>query len=254
MKNGDFSKKIKEESLKRSGFKCERCWSSQDLVFHHKIPVYAGGTSFLDNCIVLCSNCHSVIPDDEVILKMFMEFASPKEMIKYYRVKTEVEAIEKWCRENDINISGILGKLKTTSHKSSVFGGMDKKARKGGLCGFNAPFGYNFKNGNLEIVEKEGKVVKQIFNKYDSGKTLMEIVGYLNSDGIKTKRNNSWSIWSVRRILKNPIYAGYVRWNNIIKKGQHPPLIEPKQFNQLQMRMDKRSIRKPRSKVFLNDG
>ncbi|MFH1773616.1 MAG: hypothetical protein ABH874_01485 [Methanobacteriota archaeon] len=73
MRNGDFPKKVKAEALRRSGFRCERCWNSQNLEFHHRVPIYQGGVS---------------------VLKMFMKFASPKEMITYCGVKTEVEAIE----------------------------------------------------------------------------------------------------------------------------------------------------------------
>jgi hypothetical protein len=183
-----------------------------------------------------------------------MEFASPKEMINYYGVKTEIEAIEEWCNEKGISTSEALRKSNIKSHKNSVMAGMKKKASKGEICGFNAPFGYRFKNGKLVIVRKEAQIVTQIFDLYRDDHTLKGIAEYLNSNGIKTKNNNDWSIWAVRRILKNPIYAGYVRWDNIIKKGKHPLIIEPQQFNVVQMQMNKRAIRKSASRVLINDG
>lgn len=253
MRNEDFPRRVKLQALRRSGFRCERCRSSQNLEFHHRVSVSEGGVSDLNNCIVLCSRCHEIVPEDQLLLEMFIKFASPKEMINYYGVKTEIEAIEKWCGENNISVNEVLKKLNITSHKSSVIAGMEKKASRGELCGFNAPFGYKFKEGKLEIVEKEALTVKQIFDKYLSGRTLREIVKFLNSNEIKTKKNNKWSIWAVRRILKNPIYAGYIRWKNIVKKGKHTPISEPQRFNQVQMRMGKRAIRKGYLE-FINDG
>lgn len=254
MRNKDFSKTVKAGALRRSGFRCERCWSSQNLEFHHRVPIYQEGASDLDNCIVLCSKCHEIVPEDQSLLKIFMEFASPREMITYYGVKTETEAIERWCNENGINTSETLRKLNIKSHRNSVMAGMKKKASKGEICGFNAPFGYKFKDGKLKIIEKEAQIVKQIFNQYQESRALREIVIFLNSNGIKTKKNNKWSIWAVRRILKNPIYAGYVRWNNIIKKGKHPPIIEPQQFNHVQTQMSKRAKRRLPPSVLINDG
>jgi hypothetical protein len=254
MKSDDFSRRVKAEALKRARFRCERCWSSQTLEFHHKVPVSQGGASDLGNCVVLCSTCHETAPEDPLLLKMFMEFASPKEMINYFRVDTEVEAIEAWCNKNGISTSETLRKLNIKSHRNSVIAAMRKKAMKGEICGFNAPLGYKFENGRLQIVEEEARIVKQIFNQYCSGRSLKEIAGSLNSNGIKTKKSNRWSIWAVRRILKNPIYAGYVKWKDIIKKGMHPLIIETKQFNKVQAKMHRKAIRKSSYRVYINDG
>jgi hypothetical protein len=254
MRNKDFSKKVKAEALRMSSSRCERCWSSQNLKFQHRVPIYQEGASDLNNCIVLCSKCYEIVPEDQSLLKIFMEFASPKEMINYYGVKTEIDAIEEWCNEEGISTSETLRKSNIKSHKNSVMTGMKKKANKGEICGFNAPFGYKFENGNLEIIQKEAQIVKQIFNQYQEEYTLREIVRFLNSNGIKTKKNNKWSIWAVRRILKNPIYVGYVRWNNIIKKGKHSLVIEPQQFNHVQTQMSKRAKRRSPHRVLINDG
>ncbi|MFH1773617.1 MAG: hypothetical protein ABH874_01490 [Methanobacteriota archaeon] len=41
-----------------------------------------------------------------------------------------------------------------------MIAGMEKKASKGEICGFNAPFGYKLENGKLETVEKEALIVR----------------------------------------------------------------------------------------------
>jgi hypothetical protein len=173
-------------------------------------------------------------------------------MIKHYGVNTEAEAVEAWCIENNISAAETLRKLNIKSHRNSVKFALEKKALKGEICGFNAPFGYEFRDGALRVVEKEAEIVKYIYQKYRRGLTLKEIAESLNSEGIKTKKNNAWSIWAVRRILKNPIYAGFVKWNNIINKGKHPAIIGVKEFNEVQAKMQKKTIRKPLQKLCLS--
>ncbi len=249
-----FSKGVKPETHKRSGFRCERCWSSQNLVYHPRVSTRPGEISTNENRIVLCSRCSEIAPKDPSLMKMFLDFASPKEMIKHYNVKTEEEAVEAWCIENDVSVTETLRKLNIKSRRSSVKSAMKKKVLKGEICGFNAPFGYEFSEGILRIVEEEAIIVEDIFNKYCSGSTLKEIADTLNSRGIRTKKNNEWSIWAVRRILKNPIYAGYVKWNGIINKGRHPSIITPKKFNEVQAKMTNKTIRKPSHRLYINDG
>lgn len=249
-----FSKGVKSEAHKRSGFRCERCWSSQNLVYHSKVSTHPREISTHENRIVLCTRCCEIAPRDPSLMKMFLDFASPKEMIKYYNVKTEEEAVEAWCIENEVSVSETLKKLNIRSRRSSVKSAMKKKVLKGEICGFNAPFGYEFSDGILRIVKDEAIIVEDVFSQYCNGSTLKEIADTLNSRGIRTKKNNKWSIWAVRRILKNPIYAGYVKWNGIINKGKHPSIITPKKFNEVQTRMTKKTIRKPFRKLYINDG
>ena len=76
MRLGDFTNKVKKSALERSKFKCERCWSIYDLEFHHKLPLSMGGNSTLENCVVLCHNCHSFAPKDPILFeKYFIKFA-----------------------------------------------------------------------------------------------------------------------------------------------------------------------------------
>lgn len=146
-----------------------------------------------------------------------------------------------------------IAQLESEQIGERVYMGMQQKASMGGILGFNAPFGYRFENEKLEIVEKEARIVRQIFNQYRDGHTLREIVRFLNSNGIRTKKNNRWSIWAVRRILKNPIYAGYLKWDGILKKGACPSIIEVSQFNTVQQLMRRRTIAPAKKPVLIKE-
>ena len=82
--------------MKRTGNRCERCGVDFDDnfkgEFHHILPVIFGGKHTLDNCSLLCKNCHRIAPNirnkDEMIIynAYFLRFASFKEAAQYYDV------------------------------------------------------------------------------------------------------------------------------------------------------------------------
>lgn len=78
----------------------------------------------------------------------------------------------------------------------------------------NFVFGYDKVNGDLfhlYINEKEAEIVQRIFHMYVVLKYgTNRIAKILNEEGIKTKRNCSWSQNAVVRTLSNPIYIGKV--------------------------------------------
>lgn len=141
-----------------------------------------------------------------------------------------------------VDIIQRIAQLESEQIGERVYMGMQQKARRGGFLGFNAPFGYRFQDGRLVTVEEEASIVKEIFNLYLQGSTLRKIADSLNSRGIRTKKKKKWSIWAVRRVLKNPIYTGYLRWDGILRKGEYPWIIEVSLFNKVQRLMRERSV------------
>ncbi len=126
--------------------------------------------------------------------------------------------------------------------------GMAQKHESGnGLLGFNPPFGYRIKDNDLEIVEEEAPVVQEIFNRYLRGETMDQIAWTLNRDGITTRMQKPWSVWSISHILHNPAYAGFRRWDEILVPSSHRSIIGREDFNAVQRRMAE-NVRNPHHK------
>lgn len=84
-----------------------------------------------------------------------------------------------------------------------------RKAQDAGVWTSHAPFGYDKVNGYLQINEVESAIVKMIFDLYtNKGYSLNKISTYLNSEGIKSKKNRGWQQSTIRRLITNPIYIG----------------------------------------------
>ena len=64
------------------------------------------------------------------------------------------------------------------------------------------------RDGVLEIVPEEAKIVRLIFNSYLSGMGKLAIANMLNEMHISTKFDNEWTAESIRRILTNEKYCG----------------------------------------------
>lgn len=105
-----------------------------------------------------------------------------------------------------------------------------------------APYGYRKihpepKIHTLEIVPEEAEVVRLIYDLYQNGKGARAITTELNRRGLMPRKNPCWEIASIRKILKNPVYAGLLQWrtkdnsnNNTCYPGLHPAIIEPEVF------------------------
>ncbi len=119
--------------------------------------------------------------------------------------------------------------------------GMEKTFKNGDFNGGRV-FGYNLINKKLVVNEEEAKVVKYIFDCYSNKMWgYRKIASNLNMQGIKTKKDNHWSITAVKTILNNKIYIGYVKWKGNYKKGNHYPIISGELWDKTQKLLSLRS-------------
>ena len=81
------------------------------------------------------------------------------------------------------------------------------------LCKFNGgfpPLGYDIdENKNYIINEKEAKIVREMFDLYEEGKSLIEITKIFNEKGYKTKNGTEFKKNSLYDMIGNERYAGY---------------------------------------------
>jgi site-specific DNA recombinase len=116
------------------------------------------------------------------------------------------------------------------------------------------------KTTKLVINEKEAQTVRRIFELYIQGHGYKSIVNKINKEGHRSKKGNYFSISTIKTILTNPIYIGYIRYNvrrnwgekrrndinpdPVIEKGQHEPIISKDTWEKAQAILASRS-RKP---------
>lgn len=139
--------------------------------------------------------------------------------------------------------------------------GMKRTVQDGYHIG-EPPYGYRRvyidKRPTLEICEEEARVIRMVFDMYvNQGYGSFSIADYLNSLGLKPRKNDRFSRTTIQFYLQNEIYIGKIIWNKkhhikkktpsdkhrqilnpkedwIVVEGVHPAIIDEETFNQAQ--------------------
>jgi site-specific DNA recombinase len=150
-----------------------------------------------------------------------------------------------------VDIIQRIAQLESEQIGERTYMGMKQKAESGdGQLGFRIPYGYKLKEDGLVPEEFESEKVRHIFKAYLAEQTMDWISWDLNRQDILTKKDNLWTLWSISRILHNPVYAGFLRWDSLIISSQHEPLVSIEDFNEVQRIIASR-IKNPRHQKFI---
>lgn len=119
-------------------------------------------------------------------------------------------------------------------------------------CYYNGgtiPLGYKLVEVNSSITDANGRIVKKkryaidedtapivekIFEMYNSGKLMADIIRYLNQKNIKTSVGGEFNKNSIRNILLNKKYIGIYTYNGVDTKDGIPRIIDNDTFNKTQ--------------------
>ncbi|MFN2746931.1 recombinase family protein [Bacillus sp. z60-18] len=149
---------------------------------------------------------------------------------------TLIAAIAQWEREN---------------LAERVRMGIEKKIKSGKWKGGMAAYGYVYEDDELIINPEEAKIVKLIFR---MARTLgfYTLAKKLTEAGHPTKNGGEWHVDSVRGIVNNPVYMGFLTNSDdpkdykkpprekVLYEGNHERIIEPDEFWELQDILEKR--------------
>lgn len=91
--------------------------------------------------------------------------------------------------------------------------------------GGNAPTGYDYVDGRLEINEYEAIQVREVFSSFLAGRSINAIWRELSA-----RYTTKWSTPKVRNILKNSVYIGKVHFLGQEYDGVHQPIIDVNTF------------------------
>jgi len=128
-----------------------------------------------------------------------------------------------------------IAQLESEQIGERVYMGMSQKAKsEGGFLGSPIPYGYRLENGKLVIEETEGPIVREIFTRYSEGASLEDLQLNLWTRGIRTRSGKEWPKMSLAHILHNPVYAGVLEWDGILRHENHPATVNLETFNEVQ--------------------
>ena len=102
-------------------------------------------------------------------------------------------------------------------------------------------------NGQLYIVEKEASAVRRIYTWYLEGLSVLQIIEALHNEKVPSPKGREyWSKESIRKILKEERYSGYLtvddtRSRVVMQKTNYPEVIPRNTFKDVQLSLSERS-------------
>ena len=154
-------------------------------------------------------------------------------------------------------VLGVFGELDWATMRERVALGRAEAARKGLSSG--RTYGYRITGpGRREVDGDEAAVYRRIVDLFWSGHGTEMIAAILTKEGLRTpqygvithgRRTSSgkWNGTTILRILKSPVYAGFTLHRGQRFPGQHPPLIDPEEWERMQAELHGRATLQWRS-------
>ncbi len=144
---------------------------------------------------------------------------------------------------------------------AEVVRGMNEKASRGEPL-VPPPFGYYMKDKKYYPDGEKADIVREIFDRFNSGEGMRAIATDLGARGIRTKRGNLPDNRWIEYVLRNPTYLGKIRWSLdgtkaaskrdydnesiMVTDGHHEAIITEEQWNQAQERADELKRKYPK--------
>jgi site-specific DNA recombinase len=179
---------------------------------------------------------------DIVLVHKFDRFARKSEMSKRLKAqllknKVKVISITEPIADSPIGrfqegMLELIAEYYIDNLSHEIKKGKNERAQQG-LWNSRALFGYDMKESNLIINEKESEILKSMFDMYlFKGMGVSKIADYLNNNNIRTKLNCKFTATRVSRMLRNPVYIGKIYYGGKIYNGKHEAIITEEQHLQ----------------------
>lgn len=122
-----------------------------------------------------------------------------------------------------------------------------ESAKQGRFLGGPAPYGYtyDFEDKRIEVNAVQAETIKWIYAEYLNGaKGYSAIAEELEKKGVPGPVDKKWLKFSVRKMLTNPTYAGYVEHKGNLYPGKQEAIISKEDWDRVQaLIQDRGSIR-----------
>lgn len=149
--------------------------------------------------------------------------------IRYISILDNVDTYKKNSNNDIIQFKTLINDWYSKDISRKVKSGVWARKEQGLFVGAKAPYGYmkDENNKNKLIVNKEeAKIVKRIFQMYDSGSTMGQIAKKLQDEkvycpsynGFEKNKNGiyGWNYSTISKILKNEFYLGNTVYGKVI--------------------------------------
>jgi DNA invertase Pin-like site-specific DNA recombinase len=130
--------------------------------------------------------------------------------------------------------------------------------RKGKWTGGTVPLGYDARDKKLVINEAEAKIVRTVFERYVSLKSVPRLIAELDRKGVVTKAHQlkgkviggiPFNYGTALHVLKNRIYLGETGHDGKWFAGEHEPILDRQTFDRAQEIMKGNAVKRSKRRT-----
>ncbi len=135
-------------------------------------------------------------------------------------------------------MKGMLAEWFSNQLGRKVVMGIREKVQQGRWHG-PMPVGYQKGADGILEPSPDAEAVRLAFRLYATGRySYLAVARELNARGwriynVQTQTRGLYNKWNLEVILKNPVYRGFVKFNDQLLPGIHPPLIDEETWNKV---------------------
>ncbi len=141
-----------------------------------------------------------------------------------------------------LGILAVFAQLEREQIRERTMMGKQARAEEGKWGGGSCePIGYDYsiQDDMLYINEYEVMQIKEIADLFLKMTPVRAIETMCLEKGYKHKYGD-WATGTIRRVLSNPLYLGYIRKKDKLYKGTHTPIFDQETFDRMQVIMNER--------------
>lgn len=121
--------------------------------------------------------------------------------------------------------------------------------KRGQWLGGRPPFGYTVEKDSkkLTVSPQEADLIREIFQLYLEGNSLLQVANIINDKGCRTKQatakngksfgGKKFGVTHIQFVLKNVLYLGKINYSGQIYDGQQDAIIDEEIFKKVQKKM-----------------
>lgn len=147
-----------------------------------------------------------------------------------------------------VGILSVFAQLEREQIKERMSIGIEGRAKDGKWHGSKfTPVGYEYKDGELEIIEHEAMIVRKAFEMFNKRIPINRICKELMDKGLK-HRYGYYVPPTLKNALRNKVYIGYINHDGDTYKGNHESIIDDETFANAQRIFEERNRNNPHYK------
>ena len=142
-----------------------------------------------------------------------------------------------------IGILAVFAQLEREQIRERMSMGKEARAKEGKWNGGSTePIGYDYDTTKdlLIVNDYEAMQIKELCELFLKGTPLRSIETIFHDKGYKQK-HGTWTPKTMRRVMRNKIYLGYIHYNDEYYKAEHTPILDEDTYNKVNRLLDQRA-------------